>query len=268
MTRGLDGFDAVGAVRKALEKAAERHNHLLCPHQSFDDGRLLNMFKSSRPWVEPPKSKINSNGLHRHTVGHFLGLQLGRDRPSGSTTALETLGATCEYCSSFNSSSSWGHQVTWHWIFRDKEDGGLYLKREFSLYVPDLKRYSPRNFDDWTQMLPPTSYGRLQGKELRHITWCPDKACANGKSTENHARVLSNVWHVLADNYVPPRSKARPVLRYFDNSARRVEDQCLYVKDLPELKKSLRLGKPATKNQICKWVIGITLFHMMLISCC
>ncbi|KAK7911585.1 hypothetical protein PG985_014066 [Apiospora marii] len=254
MTRGLYGVDAVRVVRKALAKATKKHNGFLCPHRSFDEERVLWAFKSAYPY-KPMKIPISVHRLR--TEDRIERLSLAKDHPGGFPTNREARGAlprrreargahrrrrevadvACLQCNPF--CSAWGNHPRWHWVLRDYEDGGLCLQRSMHLFIPNLKWYSPRDYDDWTQMLPPPSYGLPEDKELRHITWCPDKACANGKSWNNHVRVLRKVWLWNTEQYVPPPN-AYPASRSFDVEARRVEDPCEYFKALPKPdKKSL-----------------------------
>lgn len=228
MHRGLDGISAVQAVRKALSRAAEDHSHLLCPHRSFDDGRLLDMFKRAYPY----KSKLLPINVHQLRVEHHTERRLlATDYPDSLLRTPKTRGTICERCNP--SKSSWGHQTTWRWTLGDRQDDRLYLERTLHLFIPNLRAYSPSEFDDWTQMLPPPSYGLPEDEELRHITWCPDKTCCNGKSWDNHFRILRNVWHWATEEPVPP-PKAMLAVRTIDVAARRVEDPCRLFKSLPK----------------------------------
>ncbi|KAK8113017.1 hypothetical protein PG984_013543 [Apiospora sp. TS-2023a] len=240
MTRGLDGVSAAQALRKALSKAAGDYDHLLCPHQSFNDRRFLDMFKRAYPY----KSQRFPLPVHQLRVGyHAERLQTCTENPEGPARNSEFRGETCKYCNPFN--STWGCRTTWSWILGGRGDDCLYLQRTFVVYIPGLKFYSPRRFDDWTQMLPPPSYGLPQDEELRHITWCPDKTCAKGKSWDNHCRVLRKVWHLFTDQLLPLTSK--PAVRPFDVSAPRVEDPCQYVKEMPKPGRRIRRGMRLAK---------------------
>lgn len=49
-------------------------------------------------------------------------------------------------------------------------------------------------YNVWRQLLSPASYGLAEDTELRHITWCPDKQCANGgKGWAAHRQCLDVV---------------------------------------------------------------------------
>ncbi|KAK7948874.1 uncharacterized protein PG986_009760 [Apiospora aurea] len=56
--------------------------------------------------------------------------------------------------------------------------------------VPDLAAPWSVIHDVWLQMLNPESYGLTTDKDLKHITWCPDKRCANGRSWATHQKHL------------------------------------------------------------------------------
>ncbi|KAK8029688.1 hypothetical protein PG993_010979 [Apiospora rasikravindrae] len=221
---GLNQTDAHRAVQRALSRASKNHDDLLCPHRSFDDGRLLEAFKREYPSNPPLIFPTNEGGatISRQYPDHY-------ERYPDVLLASFQSDDTCRSCNLYE--SSWGNQVEWKWEVRNEEATGLSLEREITLTIPDLRvPYKYMEHDEWLQMLPPPSYGLLQDVELRHITWCPDKACANGREDlRNHFRVLGNVQSMELYPLFVPEPGVQPAVRGRDLHVRRVEDPLRYV---------------------------------------
>ncbi|KAK8863129.1 hypothetical protein PGQ11_009364 [Apiospora arundinis] len=143
-------------LRKAFAAADETYNDLFCPHASFDDPRTYQNLHYLA---------TRSAGLYRDYSGGFELTKEGF-RPSRSLPHLKgSIGDDiCRLC---------GH----HWQMRLKEH---FQGFEYLWTVPDLTDPFSEEHQVWLQMLNPTSYNLDTDTELRHITWCPDKECANG----------------------------------------------------------------------------------------
>ncbi|KAK8078558.1 hypothetical protein PG996_004728 [Apiospora saccharicola] len=166
------GEDAVN-LQSALAKAAETYNDLLCPHTRFDDGHILRDFadhakevvwdfKNGRTW----KAKLNGRN------GFELNYSSGINRRIDGRTSC-------------NVRSHWlrpryGEKLEYLWALGEH---GLSLSRYMELPVPafDGRAQFQVDYDVWRQLMSPETYGLCEDTELRHITWCPDKQCANGK---------------------------------------------------------------------------------------
>ncbi|KAK8005957.1 hypothetical protein PG991_012254 [Apiospora marii] len=139
-------------LESALARAGETYNDLLCPHARLDDLQTLRDFADHAEEVVSDFQR-----------GHTWDVRLGK------------------YGFSLNHSSG---------------NGGAPMigpfARMLELDVPALDRCSQFKtpYNVWRQLLNPEWYGLPEDTELRHITWCPDKQCANGKGWATHLHYL------------------------------------------------------------------------------
>ncbi|KAK8040091.1 hypothetical protein PG993_008502 [Apiospora rasikravindrae] len=154
-------------LEAALAKAAETYNDLLCPHVRFDDPYTLQDF-----------ARHSAQTLKDFRNGHTWSCRLWMDGwVQMHPTGMDWLGDRidlCKTCSagpwnrSFGVRTVPGAQWEYQWVL--SEHGGLSLQRQLD-----------RAYEAWRRMLSPASYGLDTDTELRHVTWCPDKRCANGQ---------------------------------------------------------------------------------------
>ncbi|KAK8076258.1 hypothetical protein PG994_003530 [Apiospora phragmitis] len=169
-------------LKKAFSKAADTYDDLLCPHASFDDLPILHDFAR------------HSDFRRRHTDAQLREWGLIWTSPSGEL-GLKDERDICKVCSSWLRPMGVAQPRKWEYLWVLGEHG-LSLQRQLELPVPTGHQFSPA-YEPWLQMMSPPSYGLPADTELRHITWCPDKQCANGKNWITHLQYL----HTIAQHF-------------------------------------------------------------------
>ncbi|KAK8085913.1 hypothetical protein PG994_000887 [Apiospora phragmitis] len=184
---GVSNSHQAEKVEKALSQAAEGYNDLLCPHVSFDDLHVFHDFTQDsynlamdfrRGWLTP-RSAVGTHG--------FIAT------PDDPRAAVPSVLGICRVCSSPGRIRQLDRPWPIYEYFWGLGEHGLSLERHLNLPVPDLTApFSPVH-EAWLQMLSPPSYGLCTDSVLQHITWCPDKQCANGRTWASHQRHLDNI---------------------------------------------------------------------------
>ncbi|KAK6858220.1 hypothetical protein PG995_005919 [Apiospora arundinis] len=222
MVLGMKKNKAAEVVRKALAKAAEDYNHLLCGHRRFDDGSLLTQWASLLPHTTQATGLGQKSKLEPHEVP-----LLHEDDDLVPRNVIATT-INHELCGNAHGGpDGFRHRVKWSWSYwRKPNEPGLSLEREIILKVPDFGASFDSTHLDWIQMMSPASYGIQEDMELRHITWCPDETCANARGWATHIRILCNLMQHLCG--WGDMERLGPVTGTIGVS-RRVEDQCRYI---------------------------------------
>ncbi|KAK8135204.1 hypothetical protein PG984_007216 [Apiospora sp. TS-2023a] len=177
----------VKKVEEALLQAAEAgYNDLLCPHNSFNKKYIFHDYLR-----EAFGAAIDfQDGCEwKSRVDPFQGFVQQRNKFSWGPWGDRF----CPICSEpgylrplhsdFNRWQKYEHR----WIVGKH---GLALQQQLTLPVPDLSAPFSMAHEVWLQMLSPRSYRLTADTDLQHITWCPDRRCANGRSWATHQRHL------------------------------------------------------------------------------
>ncbi|KAK8024963.1 hypothetical protein PG990_002786 [Apiospora arundinis] len=176
-------------LKDALAVAAKTYNRLLCPHVSFDE-------------ISPPQDSF---------WDARIGSRIARQDQAQDFKIEEAIlgqqpGHACRACWSprFTYKILGGEKPApeYHWLLSRH---GVSLRQQRQLPVPDLLGHQ---FSDahqvWRQMLNPATYGLPEDPELRHLTWCPDAQCANGRNWASHQRHLD----IIAAHFAIARLRA------------------------------------------------------------
>ncbi|KAK8019141.1 hypothetical protein PG990_004279 [Apiospora arundinis] len=208
-------------TRPLLSRLAQNYNELLCHHTKFDGERMLAEltagldFEASRFQLKKqnPGITLTAQGFQEiaseqnksqyngpdHELWSTKTQYNGTDDESWSTKPL-----THDFCGVCRRDINVqpGDEVSgeYSWTL-DKR--GLSLQKHRRVAVPDLEAASfGCIYFRWLQAMDPPSYGLTLDEELRHVTWCPDERCCNGKSrVPNHQTHYQNcenhTWHCL-----------------------------------------------------------------------
>ncbi|KAK8078554.1 hypothetical protein PG996_004724 [Apiospora saccharicola] len=174
-------------VKEALLQAAEAgYKDLLCPHASFDRHPIFyhyvrDAFGAARRFEEGCEweSRVDPiQGFVQRSNKQSWG-------PRGDR--LCRICGWPGYLRPLHHRYSPLQEYEHRWIVGKH---GLALQQQLTLPVPDLSAPFSRAHEVWLQMLSPGSYGLDADTDLQHITWCPDRRCANGRSWATHQRHL------------------------------------------------------------------------------
>ncbi|KAK7920000.1 hypothetical protein PG985_008022 [Apiospora marii] len=181
--------DSHGAdkVEEALFQVAEAgYNDLLCPHTSFDSlatfhEYLRKAYRAARDFEDGCEwtNRLDpiQGFVQRCNMSSWAALSDGLCRICSRPGYLRPLYQVYQPLQRYE------HR----WVVSKH---GLALQQQLTLPVPDLSVPFTSAHEVWLQMLSPRSYGLNGDTELQHITWCPDRRCANGRSWATHQRHL------------------------------------------------------------------------------
>ncbi|KAK8135201.1 hypothetical protein PG984_007213 [Apiospora sp. TS-2023a] len=220
----------------ALAKAAETYNDLLCPHARFDDGHTLQDFASHAEEI-----------MYDFRKGYSWIVRLGKNgfyhQNEAGDTRLTDERNICKVCSRWLR-PRYGRKLEYIWTLGEKH--GLLLHRQLELPVPAFDSQFQVDNNVWRQLMSPESYGLHEDTELRHITWCPDNQCANGKDKgwvahRQYLDVVAEHFRMRAGfpSYRLPRVRYPPVHRKIDDDFMRRHDNASKATRAPHVYRGL-----------------------------
>ncbi|KAK6843852.1 hypothetical protein PG987_004712 [Apiospora arundinis] len=237
-------------TRPLLSRLAQNYNELLCHHTKFDGKQMLagltagldfeaSRFKSKK---QNPGIILTAQGFQEKASKRNNSQYNGSDHELWSTKTQynETDDESwspkpithdlCKVCR-WNINVRPGDKVSgeYSWTL-DKR--GLSLQKHRRIAVPDLEA-APFGciYFRWLQAMDPLSYGLTLDEELRHVTWCPDERCCNGKSRgwAGHRKALEDLTELISPEPPGPRPKLRePYLTGFLGPPIKIKRTCYY----------------------------------------
>ncbi|KAF9871256.1 hypothetical protein CkaCkLH20_11177 [Colletotrichum karsti] len=173
-------------VRRALEGLGEMYGDILCPHFTFRNGQLLRPFDPRHCVCFGHDTRVGGGGTNYDSDSesgiHAFSCRKRRCQlpgdPSKRTFISHPYGSSmrrhdveCGCC-----------KTTYSW---KRKGGHVFLQRVSYAAVDSPRKKSTASFH---KFLEPRSYGATSDEETKHLLWCDDAVCENGRNWEVYSK--------------------------------------------------------------------------------
>jgi hypothetical protein len=194
-------------IQDALQAAHEKYNPILCPHVSFTDGSLLDALQSSLKDINRVSSvpSQQQHGICNEPAPKmgWLGWFQGKTHAIDQPTVGERTGEAAQCLRIGNPVTCFHCIADYSW---SRKGDFVFIEGHHNFSFCKLDPTQPSMDMTFINAMDPESYSLGHDTDLKHVTWCPNRDCVNGRNFATHLSnllVMNQICEAFADEPPP-----------------------------------------------------------------